>query len=984
MSNSTYANPDLASDGKNKDSSGVYFDENGTPNVNSGAMYSNPYIEENLSYTNTIDKLKTYDTFLIRDGYIGILKSAHINSYENILLHAVNHLGLKETKDIALYFREEDPKGNKFTRRIPTNWWYTDAPEWRINLSDIKELISIENAVFLDELKIRKFEQEESFAIQLSEIAATRQSDIKTISKTLGISSDDAIAYLAAGHSVKDATDKVAKWNLASPSQRKFLIAQDAILGNEASNRGEEFVLGKEANIIKHEAKPVDDMYKGIRKPYSEKNSSKAYIALVREKLSESDAFINQESGIFTLIKLEEFYMQSVSEVDSEKYQIVETFNKPKIYFFDRRARVYQYSFIVENNGRGVDGEGNQWRDLFKNTYDEYLRGTKSVEKRVKAVIHYDEVTRIGYVLSCSMNMDSQNDNMAQVSITMFVEDEQQRNVPPNVNEGFENPEVKKAEAQAIADPKKTISHIEAIYGSSKGITSITISDYLNNLLSPLNTLQKPLELFIREIYEGGQGEISQGDAIFVESIANVTYSDGSSNEITNPDGLVLKLDPKRNIGIAIGSKLPIKKEGTNVFVSLDVRSKFVQDIYVKQNGKKASVKYEIRIKSTDQKITSITGNMEISPSVIVSKVKDPGTVDASDRVDNKERLIEINVNKIKPTPYQPTEANNFYVYEGKFTIETVDLKSESSPVALTGESYKNITFEVKDVLGSLTDSSQDKGKLSGEVIFKKLSSTVLECNVKLLVQLDATNKVAFTGKSASLVGSAKIGSVDLNVKLLFTKVNEKQSFSLLTAKSQFDVNNPLQLSVDESSSIKFYNRIDLIFDADPGDIFRKLQFEVDKDITSRKGNELNSTGKSSKFEIRASNTLIPNDTNGIFAETEIVKNVNVSIKLIQASSVTTLPAKNAIELYKIPPGAYDNVYVLSCNLEITTENSTYNILGGLVSYLNSKSISRIKSGKLSGIIKVSGSESSDGAVMQSQINSSFINTNPTKTRISS
>jgi hypothetical protein len=1004
----TYANSDFAADGRNRDSSGVYFDENGKPKINSGSTFPSPYTDDTKSYNEAIEKLKTYESFIIKDGYIAILKNIHSKSYENITLYGVNHLGLSETKNIVLTLKDRDVSGNKFTRRVPTNWWYADIPEWRIFLTEISDTISIEDAVFLNDLNQNKSNAEELYATQKEDIAANRTEDINNISKTLGINPDDATAYLAAGHSVKDATTKVAKWNLASPSQRKFMIAQDALLANDSLNRGDEFIEGSVANITKHEAKPVDDVFKGIRKPFSEKNTTKAYIALVQDRLNTTFASGISKFGIFTLIKLEQFYMQSVSEVDSEKYQIVETFNKPKIYFFDRRARVYQYSFVVENTGRGVAGEGNQWRDLFKNTYDEYLRGTKSVEKRVKAVIHYDEVTRIGYVLSCSMNMDSQNDNLAQVSITMFVEDEQQRDV--RLTEGllFFNPEVKKAEAQAIANPKSTKSYIEATYGSSKGINSIVINDLISNVNPPgLEKLKNPVKLLIKEITEGEQKSFvsaptSSGKAVLADSVCTVTYTDGNVDIIPTPDGLLITLSATSTHGLAIGSSIPITNltDGTPVFISVDTRSKFIQDIYSKQSGKDADIKYEFTLKSQDENFISISGSIKLHPATVSISVSKAGEVNAIEKVTSdgsRMRYIQLEVGTMPSTLEEPTFGKLTKVYTGTFNVQTVDLKADKIPVSLTSDSYTPIVFSVTDIIGSISSSNGDSQNLSGGITLTKLNSTTVECAVRLEVPMNE-EKIIFSGESALLIGSTKIGSVDMNVKLKFVRTKDKRSFSLIKVKSLFGSDNPFPLNVDPKSNLIVSNQIELFFDKKPDDsVLREIQFIVDSVATKFDKNNVVATSVAEKFllDIGIKSTTYYSNARGAVSvsESNKVVPIKVNVKLNVLGTAILVSNADYKSLYDPRSVITTDVYMIRCSLNFISDITINSVLvtnspkstqsnGQGVNSTEIQSV--IKSGIIKGIIRISGSSSETGATMESAVDSVFGNKSTEYTRIPS
>ncbi len=116
-----------------------------------------------------------------------------------------------------------------------------------------------------------------------------------------------------------------------------------------------------------------------------------------------------------TLAQTSEFFLQDGQETDAEKFQLVETFDLPRIYFSGRRARVWTYSGILMNTSNF------QWKNRFLALYERYLRGTRCVEERARVYLIYDDVLREGYLLNATISPSVASLNTVAFSFTMFV-----------------------------------------------------------------------------------------------------------------------------------------------------------------------------------------------------------------------------------------------------------------------------------------------------------------------------------------------------------------------------------------------------------------------------------------------------------------------------------------------------------------------------------------------------------------------------------
>lgn len=814
MPDTTYANPNMESLGRNKDSSGVYFDENGNPLAKT--TFTKPTTDISGAVKDFENQFFQNPSAKLEGSTYSVLKTDLTSSSFMLSLKGIDHLGKETDIPYGIYLRDSVTfNGKKTTRGNEPTWIYTKA--------ELNDYISSASKAWLDMANKDKEEAEKKVALQAASYVKGTNDEVDKVCSLLGLSTADAIAYLAAGGSVEAAAKKITEWNLASPSQRKSLIASQGKNFN-ASEYKSDIILPP----IVYKAKSPEDLYKGIRNPYNERNATKSYIALVKDASKLKD----QNDKTPTLLTLKEFYMQSISELDSEKYQIVETFNKPKIYFFDRRARIYQYSFIVENVGLedinldpkyNVKSEidkykkrGNLWRDLFKNTYDLYLRGTKCVENRVKAVIHYDEVTRLGYILSCSMNMDAQNENVASVQITMFVEDEQQRNVLPSVDLEYNKD---KEIIKAVQDTKKTIL---VPYCDPGTITeNIKVINYSAN--NHWNRIQKPFKLKLKEvdakdnILDVTKGKSANGE-VRIKDI-KIIYGETSKTE---KEAVFIVTDNKNkyNPAYSLGENLYVPEDGLDIYPYVDTLSKFIID----NNGEAKKIVYSIEFESTDKKTTTISGVIELNERTNYIQGRKDGS------------LLTTRINDIFTTVIDSTESKdegtinnttNFKTLTLEFNIEYIDQISNTKqdfPV----DTINDLSLEIDKTSLKGTINKDDPSYVKARCTFVK-DDTIFKCKIYTDVNINNRSEPEFTSESCIFKGSTKIGNAQFNLNYKYIRGFDKKNWNVIHSK----VNKGTVFLIEEKAQVTLTSDIELYFDEDPTDSIQKEVYLDEKQSCS-------------------------------------------------------------------------------------------------------------------------------------------------------
>jgi hypothetical protein len=111
------------------------------------------------------------------------------------------------------------------------------------------------------------------------------------------------------------------------------------------------------------------------------------------------------------------FFLENISEVNQEKYQVVETFTTFYAFFYGKKPPIYSYSGTLLND------ENYKWTNDLYFFYDNYLRGTAAVSLSAQAVLTYDGRLITGFVLDLSITQNATMDKGAQFRIDILVTD---------------------------------------------------------------------------------------------------------------------------------------------------------------------------------------------------------------------------------------------------------------------------------------------------------------------------------------------------------------------------------------------------------------------------------------------------------------------------------------------------------------------------------------------------------------------------------
>ena len=145
------------------------------------------------------------------------------------------------------------------------------------------------------------------------------------------------------------------------------------------------------------------------------KDDTYAYIKLVRMDGKEVE-LVDSSSKTGYSTEYANFILQSVQEQRMERHQIIETFGDSYLFIFGEAPRFLQVSAVLINT---FDFN---WKAEFMYNYDNFLRGTKSLEKGARMYLFYDENVVEGYILNASIMQESQQaPYMVQLQFQVFV-----------------------------------------------------------------------------------------------------------------------------------------------------------------------------------------------------------------------------------------------------------------------------------------------------------------------------------------------------------------------------------------------------------------------------------------------------------------------------------------------------------------------------------------------------------------------------------
>lgn len=109
------------------------------------------------------------------------------------------------------------------------------------------------------------------------------------------------------------------------------------------------------------------------------------------------------------------FLLQAIQEERVEKMQLISTFGAPRGFFFGEQPRSISCSAILLNSADF------QWEAEWWENYENSLRGTRLVDKGMKAVLTYEDRVVEGYLFRASTSKSEPTPQVVNLSFSMWV-----------------------------------------------------------------------------------------------------------------------------------------------------------------------------------------------------------------------------------------------------------------------------------------------------------------------------------------------------------------------------------------------------------------------------------------------------------------------------------------------------------------------------------------------------------------------------------
>lgn len=207
------------------------------------------------------------------------------------------------------------------------------------------------------------------------------------------------------------------------------------------------------------------------------------------------------------------FILQSISKPSQERFQIIETFGDPAVYFYGDRTKVYTLQGLlvdaedplqVNNTGTGTPEQQRSkgkyyWATAFQDLYENHLRGTILTQRSQIAAIYVNNWFIKGYPVQLVINKESANTpQLASFQMTWVIEKESLLSAT-NAEWLYRNNTLKGEAAQALNAYLDALVKYDDAYlawqKESKGVPDVTpLSQAKDRAASAVKTALKNLE----------------------------------------------------------------------------------------------------------------------------------------------------------------------------------------------------------------------------------------------------------------------------------------------------------------------------------------------------------------------------------------------------------------------------------------------------------------------------------------------------------
>jgi hypothetical protein len=194
-----------------------------------------------------------------------------------------------------------------------------------------------------------------------------------------------------------------------------------------------------------------------------------------------------KEKSITFPFRTNKFIITAINKPQMEKYQVVETFGLPSLFFFDKRVSIYTIQGILMDSFFGrADNDPEEagsflkdptannkymWAQAFQSFYEQELRATQLVEKNSIAILAINNYMFEGYPVNLSIFKESQQmNNATKFDMSWIIMSETKLADNQNISNLYKSPEFNKI---VLDYEQKLFSLLQQINDKDKQIQTV-------------------------------------------------------------------------------------------------------------------------------------------------------------------------------------------------------------------------------------------------------------------------------------------------------------------------------------------------------------------------------------------------------------------------------------------------------------------------------------------------------------------------------
>lgn len=255
---------------------------------------------------------------------------------------------------------------------------------------------------------------------------------------------------------------------------------------------------------------------------------------------------VGADKSVTFPFKTNKFIITAINKPQTEKYQVVETFGLPSLFFFDKRVSIYTLQGMLMDSffGRadtdpatvGFDLLGNidpnannkyMWTQAFERFYEQELRATQLVSKNSVAILAINNYMLEGYPISLTIFKEGQQmNNAAKFDMAWIITNETRLADSHGIDVLYKPQEVKKAALayeQQLYKLLQQLREIDAEFQDipAKQLTAKAEKKLMEDLVSKQKKLREDYITLSKTYPEG----IPPGNGIYTNPNANSAWN---------------------------------------------------------------------------------------------------------------------------------------------------------------------------------------------------------------------------------------------------------------------------------------------------------------------------------------------------------------------------------------------------------------------------------------------------------------------------